>query len=146
MHPIVQNNPIINFFMYFQDIDECKLSPKCEPNQFCHNFGGGFRCLNCDKACKKCHNEGPENCVECADGYMRSGNDRVCVKDESGKVLSISNARYFTYGGLCIATAIIFQRSTLIAGALGVFIGVYIPFAEYYLQNMDGELQPFVKQ
>ena len=69
-----------------------------------------------------------------------------CVKDESGKVLSISNARYFTYGGLCIATAIIFQRSTLIAGALGVFIGVYIPFAEYYLQNMDGELQPFVKQ
>ena len=90
--------------------------------------------------------KGPENCVECADGYMRSGKDRICVKDDSGKVLSISNARYFTYGGLCIATAIIFQRSTLIADALGLFIGVYIPFAEYYLQNMDGELQPFVKQ
>ena len=77
---------------------------------------------------------------------MRSGKDRVCIKDNSGKVLSISNARYFTYGGLCIAAAIIFQKSTLIAGALGLFIAMYIPFAEYVLQNMDGELQPMIKQ
>ena len=29
--------------------------------------------MNCDKTCKKCLDQGPENCVECADGYKRSG-------------------------------------------------------------------------
>lgn len=126
-----------------QDIDECQASSTlCGDHTFCLNLEGSYRCINCDKACKKCHNQGAENCIECADGYMRSGQDRVCIKDESGKVLSINNARYFTYGGLCIATAIIFQKSTIIAGLLGLVVAVYVSFAEYYLQNMDGELQP----
>ena len=76
---------------------------------------------------------------------MRSGKDRVCIKDDSGKVFSITNARYFTYGGLCIATAIIFQKSTVVAGTLGVVVAAYATFAEYYLQNMTGELQPIAK-
>jgi hypothetical protein len=66
---------------------------------------GGHRCMNCDKSCKKCLDQGNENCVECADGYKRSGEDRVCVKDKNkDKILTLENARYFTYGGLCIAT------------------------------------------
>ena len=73
---------------------------------------------------------------------MRSGQERKCVKDESGKIFTIQNARYFTYGGLCIAACIIFQRSTLIAGTLGLVIAMYISFSEYYLQNMNGDLQP----
>ena len=61
--------------------------------------------MNCDKSCKKCLDQGNENCVECADGYKRSGEDRVCVKDKNkDKILTLENARYFTYGGLCIAT------------------------------------------
>ena len=127
-----------------QDIDECKAggSKTCMASQFCLNLEGSFRCLNCDPACKKCHAEGPESCTECAEGYLRSGNDRICTKDESGKIFSISNARYFTYGGLSIATVIIFQKSTLVAGTLGVVIALYISVTEYYLQNMNGDLQP----
>ena len=100
--------------------------------------------MNCDKSCKKCLDQGPENCVECADGFIRSGQDRVCVKDNSGKVLSIANARYFTYGGLCIATCIIFQKSTVVAGLLGLVVAVYVSIAEYYLNTMDldGDLKP----
>ena len=103
--------------------------------------------MNCDAACKKCLDQGPENCIECADGYIRSGEDRICVKDNSGKVLSITNARYFTYGGLCIATAIIFQKSTVVAGLLGLVVAVYVSIAEYYLQTMDldGDLKPTFK-
>ena len=73
---------------------------------------------------------------------MRRSEDQKCIKDNSGKILTIANARYFTYGGLCIAACIIFQTSTLIAGTLGLFIAVYITFSEFYLQDMDGELQP----
>ena len=128
-----------------QDIDECQASggKACASNQFCLNLEGSHRCMNCDVSCKKCHEQGPENCIECAEGYIRSGQDRSCVKDQSGKVLSISNARFFTYGGLCIATAIIFQKSTIIAGTLGLFVAFYVSIAEYYLQNMnlDGDLQ-----
>ncbi len=129
-----------------KDIDECKNPKLCgSSNQFCLNLEGSYRCMACDQACKKCHDQGPESCIECADGYMRSGQDRVCIKDESGKIFSITNARYFTYGGLCIATAIIFQKSFAIASALGLAIAMYVSFAEYYLQNMNGELQPVPK-
>ena len=133
--------PLVSL-LFFASLDECKAGASCGSHQFCLNLEGSHRCMNCDQACKKCHAEGPENCIECAEGYMRSSQDRKCIKDESGKILTIANARYFTYGGLCIATAIIFQRSTLVAGALGLTIAMYISFSEYHLQNMDGELQP----
>jgi hypothetical protein len=127
------------------DIDECRGNPKlCNTDQYCVNLEGGHRCMNCDTACKKCTAEGSENCIECAEGYLRSDPGRVCVKDESGKILTISNVRFFTYGGLCVATAIIFQKSTIMAGVLGLFIAMYISFSEYYLVNMNGELQPVV--
>ena len=34
------------------------------------------------------------------------------------------------------------QTSPLIAGTLGLFVAVYISFSEFYLQDMNGELQP----
>ena len=33
--------------------------------------------LDCDKACKSCNADGPDNCIECTDGY--SYKDGVCV-------------------------------------------------------------------
>ena len=48
--------------------DECKSGSQCKKQQFCLNLEGSFRCMNCDQACKKCHAEGPENCIECAEG------------------------------------------------------------------------------
>ncbi len=126
-----------------KDIDECSANPKLcgTAGQYCVNLEGGHRCLNCDSACLMCNGPGPESCVECAEGYLRSGEDRVCVKDESGRILTINNVRFFTYGGLCVATAIIFQKSTIVSGVLGLIIAIYISITEYYLQNLDGDLQ-----
>jgi hypothetical protein len=90
-------------------IDQSKCQEATLPHhrrkQMFPTLEGGHRCMNCDKSCKKCLDQGNENCVECADGYKRSGEDRVCVKDKNkDKILTLENARYFTYGGLCIAT------------------------------------------
>ena len=58
------------------------------------------------------------------------------------RMLTLSNTRYFTYLGLCVATAIIFQRSSAIAGVLGVVVAAYVTLSEYYLQGATGELKP----
>jgi len=69
--------------------------------------------------------------------------DNFCISDESaGKIFNLSNTRYFTYFGLCVATAIIFQRSSVIAGVLGVVVAAYVTLSEYYLQGATGELRP----
>ena len=52
--------------------DECKSGSQCKKQQFCLNLEGSFRCMNCDQACKKCHAEGPENCIECAEGKWKN--------------------------------------------------------------------------
>ena len=41
-------------------------------------------------------------------------------------------------------TAIIFQKSTVVAGMLGLVVAVYVSLAEYYLTTMDldGDLKP----
>ena len=54
----------------------------------------------------------------------------------------MNNIRYLTYGGLFVATAIIFQRSLYIAGVLGLVVVAYISLSEYYLQGSTGELRP----
>lgn len=45
-----------------------------------HNVTLWFH-IDCDKACKGCTADGPDNCVECIDGYKM--NDGIC----SGKYL-----------------------------------------------------------
>lgn len=127
-----------------QDIDECAAKRNlCQTNQFCVNAEGTHQCIPCDESCKRCTGVGPDSCTECATGYTRSGQDRICVKDEAeAKIFTISNVRFFTYGGLCVAAAIIFQRSTIVAGILGLAIALYISLSEYYLQGATGELQP----
>ena len=64
-----------------------------------------------------------------------------------GRLFSIDNTRYFTYVGLVVATAIIFNRSWLIASGIGALVSVYIGFTEYYLANnaLNGDLQPTIK-
>ena len=51
------------------------------------------------------------------------------------------------HGGICIATAIIFQKSTVMAGLLGLVVAVYVSIAEYYSKTMDldGDLKPQFK-
>ena len=138
-----------------QDIDECHNdTPPCQGNQFCVNTDGSHKCFDCDKGCKSCFADGPDSCNECADDYVmqkhkegseeaRAGGEGVCVtKEAAGRMMTISNTRYFTYGGLCVATCIIFQRSATIAGILGLVIAMYITLSEYYLQDSTGELRP----
>ena len=57
----------------------------------------------------------------------------------------MTQVRYLTYGGLFVATAIIFQRSTLVAGILGLVVLAYISLSEYYLQGATGELRPIMQ-
>lgn len=136
------------------DIDECNpiLTPGYDPSKaaanacpgdkFCVNTEGSYQCLACDRACKSCHGDGPDSCIDCAEGYSMN-KDKFCISDESaGKIFNLSNTRYFTYFGLCVATAIIFQRSSAIAGVLGVVVAAYVTLSEYYLQGATGELRP----
>lgn len=132
------------------DQDECAEAAKsgnskiCKLNEFCVNSEGSYKCPKCDKACKSCSGDGPDSCVECALGYVKSGN--VCMTEEAaGRIFSMTNVRYLTYGGLFVATAIIFQRSTLVAGLLGLVVLAYISLSEYYLQNATGELRPVMQ-
>lgn len=131
------------------DMDECAEASKdareiCRKNEFCVNTEGAFQCVKCDKACSSCTGDGPDTCVECAQGYVKNGN--VCMTTEAaGRIFNMTNVRYLTYGGLIVATAIIFQRSTLVAGILGLVVVAYISLSEYYLQNASGELRPVMK-
>lgn len=140
-----------------QDVDEChqETQDACQMNQFCVNTEGSHKCFDCDKGCKTCFADGPDSCNECADDYVMqphkagadegslAGSEGVCVtKEAAGRMFSISNTRFFTYGGLCVATCIIFQRSAYIAGFLGLVIAMYISLSEYYLQDATGELRP----
>ena len=132
------------------DLDECNANQDepnpgngpCPTDTFCVNTEGSFSCLSCDKSCKSCHSDGPDSCYECADDHTMN-KDKFCISNETaGKMLNLSNTRYLTYLGLCVATAIIFQRSSAIAGVLGVVVAAYVTLSEYYLQGATGELKP----
>jgi len=65
------------------DIDECQAGKPCAANnQFCVNTEGTYRCMKCDKACAGCDSDGPDNCLECAEGFSRN-KDKVCVADKA---------------------------------------------------------------
>ncbi len=122
------------------DIDECALSGlPCSGNRFCVNTEGSFRCSACSDACDGCDGRGPDRCLRCAGGHSLGGKDgRTCVSpDDAGKLLTLSNTRYFTYGALCLVACIIFQRSVALAGALGVVIAMYISLSEYFLRSAE---------
>ncbi|KAH7986199.1 hypothetical protein HPB52_025140 [Rhipicephalus sanguineus] len=120
------------------DIDECIESEEnlCEKerNTFCANTPGSYKCMMCDFACDGCTGDGPDHCVKCAKSYVLK--DKTCIDNgEKWRELHILLARYATYLGLCIATLIIFKRSTSVASAIGLCVGVYIGFSEYTLSN-----------
>merc|ERR1712223_872951 len=66
------------------DLDECNDSGSqdslCKINEFCVNTEGSFSCVTCDKACASCDADGPDSCIDCADGFVK--NDDVCVSKE----------------------------------------------------------------
>ncbi|OCT87323.1 hypothetical protein XELAEV_18021021mg [Xenopus laevis] len=53
------------------DLNECasEESP-CKDSQYCLNTEGSFLCKECDGSCLGCSGEGPENCKDCATGYV----------------------------------------------------------------------------
>ncbi len=125
------------------DMDECLVSRPCSANKFCVNVEGAYRCLHCDQACDGCDGDGPDNCHRCAEGYTEQRDTGLCISEQAaGRIFSVSNLRFFTYAGLCVAACIIFQRSVVVAGVLGMVIAVYISFSEYYLMTSSGELKP----
>jgi len=66
------------------DLDECNDSGSeadlCKSNEFCVNTEGSFSCVACDKSCATCDADGPDSCIDCADGFVK--NDHVCVSKE----------------------------------------------------------------
>lgn len=117
------------------DINEC-AAPKspCTPLQFCVNNEGGFRCLDCDRACAGCRGDGPDMCINCATGYYKS--DNICIdSSEESRRNFVSFSRYLTYLGLCIATCIILNKNTYLAAFIGSCVAIYITVAEYMLNS-----------
>ncbi|EEB17120.1 conserved hypothetical protein [Pediculus humanus corporis] len=117
------------------DVNECiAKNDACNSHQFCVNNDGSYTCLECDKACKTCNGDGPDMCDECANGYYLE--DKVCI-DEQKKTREnkVTMARYITYFGLCVATCIIFQKNTLVAGLIGFSVAVYISVSELMLAS-----------
>lgn len=45
----------------------------------------------------------------------------------------VTITRYLTYLGMCIATCVIFQSSTIAASAVGLAVALYISVSEYWL-------------
>ena len=53
----------------------------------------------------------------------------------TGRLFHMDNTRFFTYVGLVVATAIIFNRSWVMASAIGAFVSMYIGFTEYSVRD-----------
>lgn len=117
------------------DIDECYLEKKlCKKNEFCVNNDGSYVCLKCDRSCQSCTGDGPDMCLKCAKGYTLK--DNMCVDEQQmGRDWHVNLTRYLTYAGLCVATCIVFQKNMVLAGIIGLSVGVYISVAEYYLNS-----------
>uniref|UniRef100_A0A336MEW2 CSON000537 protein n=1 Tax=Culicoides sonorensis TaxID=179676 RepID=A0A336MEW2_CULSO len=117
------------------DIDEClRKTPPCKKNQFCVNNEGSHSCLECDRSCDGCTGDGPDLCLKCADGYDLK--DGLCTDMTNERRTTYANyVRYITYGGLTIATCIIFQNSPSIAAIIGLAVAAYISFSEYWLRK-----------
>ncbi|XP_065165071.1 cysteine-rich with EGF-like domain protein 2 isoform X1 [Atheta coriaria] len=117
------------------DLNEC-AAPKspCSPLQFCVNSDGSYKCLDCDRSCAGCTGDGPDMCIRCASGYVLREN--MCVDSaQESRQNYVLFTRYATYAGLCIATCIIFQRSMVLASAIGLLVGLYITTSEYVLNS-----------
>lgn len=119
------------------DIDECvENKAACGRNQFCINKEGTYTCLECDKACNGCTGDGPDMCIDCAQGHHKK--DNLCINsDILGRKKHENFARYTTYFGLCVAICIIFQRNIYVASVIGLFVGVYISISEYMIAHSD---------
>ncbi|XP_066982385.1 cysteine-rich with EGF-like domain protein 2 isoform X2 [Macrobrachium rosenbergii] len=64
------------------DVNECVTEKApCKKNQFCINNEGTYTCLECDKACEGCTGDGPDMCLECAEGFIKEGN--MCIDEDS---------------------------------------------------------------
>lgn len=117
------------------DLNECvDVKPVCKPSQFCVNTEGSYKCLECDQACASCTGDGPDMCINCANGYTLHNN--VCVDSEQEqRKQHVFITRYLTYFGLCVATCIILQRNVMLAAIIGLCVGVYISISEYMLNT-----------
>ena len=65
-----------------------------------------------------------------------------CVADAeaAGNEQHVTVARYLTYGGLCLATCILLQRSVSLAAIVGLLVAGYITLSEYQLDGRSGAL------
>ncbi|GIY32918.1 cysteine-rich with EGF-like domain protein 2-A [Caerostris darwini] len=118
------------------DFNECLENNPCKHDTFCVNTIGSYRCVECDKSCDGCTGDGPDMCDACASGYTFQ--DPLCIETKTWqRSVHVEVARYATYLGLCIATCIIFRRSILMAGVIGVCVAIYITLSEYTVGEWD---------
>lgn len=125
------------------DIDECGEKASCDKNKFCVNEEGSFQCLDCDKSCDGCTGDGPDMCLQCGAGF--SLKDSHCVESRSAQMSQrVTVTRYLTYLGLCVTVCIIFQKSTILAGVLGLLVTMYISVSEYMLADDNAGFNPTI--
>ncbi|KAL1493284.1 hypothetical protein ABEB36_011368 [Hypothenemus hampei] len=119
------------------DVNECLMGKSpCAFSQFCVNTEGSFSCLDCHQSCLGCSGDGPDECNNCASGYVKKGNMCVDAKSEE-RNSHMSTARYVTYFGLCLCTCIILQKNVSIAAIVGLCVAIYIALSEYVASSFS---------
>lgn len=123
------------------DINECLSEDICSGNEFCVNTEGSYKCMQCDPACNGCHGDGPDMCLNCAEGYKL--HDNICINTKVKSPHSNEDLyRYGVYLGLCVATYIIFQKNVLLASIVGVVVAMYVSVSEYVLNERSAAVDP----
>lgn len=127
------------------DINECFTDDRdkgpCGPNQFCVNNDGSYSCLECDRSCSGCDGDGPDNCFACSKGYFLK--DNMCVDEaQYTRDRHVLFSRYAVYGGLTVATCIIFQNNHKIAFGIGLAVALYIAASEHLISQSNQNAGP----
>lgn len=125
------------------DMNECSIDDHgpCGSNQFCVNNDGSYSCLDCDRACNGCDGDGPDNCFSCSKGYFM--NEQMCVDEaQYSRDRHVVFARYAVYGGLTIATCIIFQNNQKVAFGIGLAVALYIAASEHFISQSNQNAGP----
>lgn len=107
----------------------------------CRNIEGSYHCIACDKVCKTCYGLGSEECLECADGYVKEG--KKCIPyAESKKGNRNEIFKYLLYVALTIFSMCLMSKRPLVALLITILLSVYIGLVEYAnLNSFDSIMQ-----
>lgn len=111
-----------------KDIDECESSI-CEPNQYCVNNEGSYKCKTCDSSCENCVGAGPLNCTSCAPtNHLLNGE---CLSDSQKSEITKSAINRMTiYVAMFVILGILYQADRRIGVLVFIIFALYIYYTE----------------